>query len=138
MSDSSRRSLASTTTIASGVIVGFTHLAVAVLLWNHWFDNLWELTATKPLSGLYLLLGMFSLGFVPTVLYVGRKVVSPAIIVGGSLVIGGAGSALLSAVTAPSAAPTPFALYAFLWAGILLIGIMAGRSEFSRNQQADT
>lgn len=121
--------------IVSGVAVGLVHAAVAVVLWNHWFDSLWEMLAIKPLNGLYIGLGMFLLGFVPAVFYAGWKVVSPAIIVASFLVLSGFGSWLAGPVLGPSSNPTPFGLYVLFWGGIVLLAGITGRWEFRRKQR---
>lgn len=129
MSGSPKPSLVSTTSLISGVVAGLVHTGLAVFLWNYWFDNFGEMLAVKPLNGLYIGLGIFLLGFVPAVFYAGQKVVSPAIIVAVFLVLSGVGSWVADSVQAPSAVPTPFALYILFWVGtVVLIGI-TGRAE---------
>lgn len=122
--------------ISSGVAAGLVHAGFAVILWNYWFDNLWEMTATKPLNGLYIGFGMFVLGFVPAMFYVRRKVVSPAIIVAVLLVLSVFGSWSAGPVLAPSSNPTPFGLYILFWVGIVVIVVISGQWEFRRKQRA--
>jgi predicted membrane-bound spermidine synthase len=108
---------------------------LAVFLWNNWFDNLWEMLMTKPLNGAYIVLGMFLLGFVPVLFYVGETVVSPAIIVAVFLLLSGLGSWLAGPVRAPSAVPTPFALYILLWVGVVALASLLGGLEYRRKQR---
>lgn len=136
MSEHSKWSLVSTTSIFSGVVVGLVHAGIAVFLWNYWFDNLGEMLAIKPLNGLYIGFGMFFLGFVPAMFYAGQKVVSPAIIVAVLLILSGFGSWLVDSVRAPSSAPTPFGLYILFWVGIVVLVGITGRLELRRKQRA--
>jgi hypothetical protein len=91
---------------------------------------------TKPLNGAYILLGMFLLGFVPVLFYVGEKVRSPAITVAVFLLLSGLGSWLAGPVRPPSAVPTPFALYILLWVGVVALSGFTGRLEHRRKQRA--
>ncbi|WP_139173382.1 MULTISPECIES: hypothetical protein [Halobacteriales] len=136
MSRTSTQSIVTRTSIIGGLVGGLVHAGVAVLLWNRWFDNLWELLMTKPLNGAYILLGMFLLGFVPVLFYVGEKVISPAIIVAAFLLLSGFGSWLAGPVRPPSAVPTPFALYILLWVGVVALAGVTGRLEYRRKQRA--
>lgn len=129
MGAQSARSLVSTTSIVGGVVVGLVHAGIAVVLWNRWFDSLGEMLATKPLNAVYIGLGMFLLGFVPAVFYAGRRVVSPAIIVAGLLVLSSVWSWSTGSVRAPGAVPSPFGLYILFWVGIVALGGLAGRLE---------
>ena len=136
MSRTSTQSIVTRTSIIGGLVGGLVHAGVAVLLWNRWFDNLWELLMTKPLNGVYILLGMFLLGFVPVLFYVGEKVRSPAITVAVFLLLSGLGSWLAGPVRPPSAVPTPFALYILLWVGVVALSGFTGRLEHRRKQRA--
>lgn len=136
MAENSGQPLVTRTSIIGGVIGGLVHAAVAVFLWNHWFDDLWEMLGTKPLDGTYILLGMFLLGFVPVVFYLGENVVSPAIVVAVSLILAGFGSWLASPVRAPATVVTPFALYILLWVAVVALAGVAGRAESRRRRQA--
>ncbi|WP_435062532.1 hypothetical protein [Halobaculum sp. EA56] len=118
------------------MVGGLVHAGVAVPLWNRWFDDLGELLAIKPLSGAYIVLGMFLLGFVPAVFYVSERVVSPAVVVGVPLLLSALGSWQAGPVRAPSAGPTPFALYILLWVGVVALAGVTGRSEYRRGQRA--
>ena len=115
--------------IIGGLVGGIVHAGVAVFLWNSWFDNLWGMIETKPLNGAYIILGMFLLGFIPVVFYLYGRVLSPAIIVAVSLLLSGFGSWLTGPVRAPSAVPTPFALYILLWVGVVALAILLGGLE---------
>lgn len=122
--------------MATGVLVGLAHAGISVFLWNHWFDNLGEMFAIKPLNGLYLGFGMFLLGFVPALFYAGRKIISPAIIVAGLLVLSVVGSWVAGPVLAPRSVPTPFGLYILFWVGIVALGGISGGLESRRKQRA--
>jgi hypothetical protein len=91
---------------------------------------------TKPLNGAYIVLGMFLLGFVPVLFYVGEKVISSALIVAVFLPLSGVGSWLAGPVRAPSAVPTPFGLYILFWAGIVVLVSVTGGLEYRRKQQS--
>lgn len=114
---------------------GLAHTALAVLLWNTWFDNLWGLFTTKPLNGAYILLGMFLLGFIPVLFYVGEKVISPAIIVAVFLLLSALGSWLAGPVRPPTAVPTLFGLYILFWVGVAALAGVIGGFEYRRKQR---
>lgn len=135
MARTSKHSIVTRNSIIGGLVGGLVHAALAIVLWNIWFDNLWEMFMTKPLNGAYIILGMFLLGFVPIVFYVGEKVMSPAIIVAVSLLLSGLGSWLAGPVRAPSAVPTPFALYILLWIGVVALASLSGGLEYRRKQK---
>lgn len=136
MRERAEQSLVSTRSIVSGVVVGLIHAGIAVVLWNRWFDTLWGLLVTKPLTGGYILLGMFLLGFVPAVFYSARRVVSPAVIISIALFLSGALSWQSGTVRAPAGAPTPFGLYLLSWIAIVTIASVVGRVESHRRFQA--
>lgn len=136
MSERNNSTLVSTTSIISAVVVCLAHAAIAVFLWNYWFDSLGEMLAIKPLNGIYIVLGMFFLGFVPAIFYVGLRVVSPAIVVGVFLLLSVFGSVVAGPVVAPGAGPTPFGLYILLWIGIVVLGGISGAVEFRRNRRS--
>lgn len=135
MARTSTQSIVTRTSIIGGLVGGLVHASLAVFLWNRWFDNLWEMLMTKPLNGAYIVFGMFLLGFVPVLFYVGEKVISPAIIVAVFLLFSGLGSWLAGAVRAPSAVPTPFALYILFWVGIVALAGVIGGFEYRRKQR---
>lgn len=130
------QSLRSRTSIIGGLVGGIVHTGVAVFLWNYWFDNLWEMLLIKPLNGAYIILGMFLLGFVPVLFYVGEKVVSPALIIAACLLLSGFGSWWAGSVGAPSAVPTPFALYILFWVGVIALASLTGGLEYRRKQRS--
>ena len=132
----SKQSKITTTSIIGGLVGGMAHTVLAVLLWNNWFDNLWEMLTIKPLNGAYIVLGMFLLGFVPVFFYVGEKLISPAIIIIVFLLLSGLGSWLAGPVRPPSAVPTPFGLYILLWVGVVALAGVIGRLEYRRKQRA--
>lgn len=138
MSQDATESLVTRDSILAGLFGGLLHCVLAVFLWNYWFDSLMEILVVKPFNGLYLVLGMFLLGFVPVVFYVGRKTVSPALVVAVFLLLAGIGSLLSGPVGAPSAVPTPFALYVLSWVGIVALAGLSGRFEYRRKQRAAT
>lgn len=130
------RSLVTRASITGGVVGGAVHAGVAASLWNHWFDNLGELLATKPLNGVYLVLGMFLLGFIPVLFYVGKRVVAPSVVVGGLLLLSVVGSWLANPVRAPAAVPTPFALYVLSWVFVVALAGVAGGVEYRLKRRA--
>lgn len=137
MSEGSTQPLVSRTSIIGGLIGGLVHTGVAVFLWQYFgFDNLWELITIKPLIGMYILLGMFVLGFVPAIAYVGQKFMSPALVVGGLLLLSGIGSWMAGPVRAPSAVPTPFGFYVLLWFGVVALAGLTGGFEYRRKRRA--
>ena len=127
----------SRSSIRLGVAGGLLHGAIAVVLWNHWFDDLGAMVAVKPLVATYLVIGSFVLGVVPVAAFVGRRVVSPAVIVAVLLGLAVIGSWLTGPVGAPSATPTPFALYLLSWVGIVVLVGLTGRWEARRGHRAD-
>lgn len=137
MGEDSKQSLVSRTSIIGGLVVGILHAGVAVLLWDYFgFDNLRELIVIKPLIGIYVLLGMFVLGFVPALFYVGRRFISPAFVVGGLLLLSSFGSWLAGTVRAPAGTPTPFGFYILFWVGVVALAGLMGGFERKRKQPA--
>ncbi|WP_416839408.1 hypothetical protein [Haloferax sp. DFSO52] len=136
MARAPEQSMFTRSSILTGLVAGLAHTALAVLLWNHWFDDLFDLIAVKPLNGAYILLGMFLLGFVPALFYVGEKVKSPAAIIAVLLLLSGLGSWLAGPVRPPSAVPTPFALYILSWIGVVALAGVIGGFEYRRKQRA--
>lgn len=117
----------------AGLIGGLLHAGIAVFLWNHFgFDNLWELLILKPLTGGYILLGMFVLGSVPAMFYAGREVISPGFLVAALFLLSGIGSWQALPGGAPRGAPTPFGLYILLWVGVIALVSLAGVVELKR------
>lgn len=135
MAHTPKQSIVTRTSIISGSVGGLVHAGLAVFLWNNWFDNLWEMLITKPINGAYIVLGMFLLGFVPVLFYASEKVISPAIIVTVTLLLSGFASWLAGPAGAPSAVPTPFALYILLWVGVVALASISGGLEYRRKQR---
>lgn len=137
MSGDSAKSLVSSTSLFGGLVIGLVHAGVAVLLWDYFgFDTLGELLLIKPLIGVYILFGMFVLGFVPALFYVGRRFVSPAFVVGGLLLLSASGSWLAGTVRAPAGTPTPFGLYILFWIGVVALAGLVGGVERKWKQPA--
>ena len=135
MARTSEQSIITRVSIIGGLIGGLAHTALAVLLWNNWFDNLWGMLMTKPLNGAYIILGMFLLGFIPVLLYVGEKVISPAIIIAVFLLLSTLGSWLAGSVRPPSAVPTLFGLYILFWVGVVALAGVIGGFEYRRKHR---
>ena len=128
--------LVSRASIIGGVVGGVVHAGVAAVLWNYWFDNLGEMLTIKPLNGAYIILGMFLLGFVPILFYVGGRVISPVVLVALFLLVSAFGSWLGNTVRAPAAVPTPFALYILFWVGVVALAGLTGGLEYRRTHRA--
>lgn len=136
MGDDAAQPLISRMSVLGGVVGGFIHTAVAVFLWNYFgFDSLLEMLSIKPLNGLYVMLGMFVLGFVPAMFYVGQRFISPTIVVAGFLLLSGIGSWVAGPVRAPLGGPTPFALYILLWVGVVALAGVIGGIEYKRKHR---
>ena len=132
---SSNQPIVTRTSVIGSSVGGLAHMVLAVLLWNNWFDDLWGMLVTKPLNGAYILLGMFLLGFIPVLFYVGEEIVSPAIIITAFLLVSTLGSWLMGPVRPPSAVPTLFGLYILFWVGVVaLVGVVGG-FEYRRKQR---
>ena len=129
-------SLVSPPSVIGGVVAGLVHAGIAVALWNYWFDDLAAMLAAKPGNAVYLLVGAFLLGFVPALFYAGRRVATPALVVGGLLVVAVGWSWLAGTVRAPSGAPTPFALYLLGWVVIVAVAGIAGSLELRRRAES--
>jgi hypothetical protein len=78
---------------------------------------------------------MFLLGFVPVMLYIDKKVISPAIIIGGLLTLSGISSWLIGPPRGAFGGPTPFYIYIILWVGIIVFAVVMGRHEYRQVQQ---
>lgn len=136
MASTTTRSIITRTSIIGGLLVGLVHAGIAVYLWNLWFDNLWEMLAIKPSNWVYIILGMFLLGFVPAVFYTAQKIISPAIIVAVLLTISVLFSGLAGPVGAPVSVPTPFGLYILFWVAIVALAGVIGVFEHRHKQRA--
>ena len=135
MDEGSTRSLVSRTSIIGGLIGGLVHAATVVVLWNYFgLDDLGELVAIKPLYGLYLILGMFVLGFLPALFYVGQNYIFPAFVVSGSLFVSAIGSWQAGPVRAPVGGPTPFGVYVVFWVGVVVLAGLAAGFERTRKR----
>lgn len=118
------------TAVVAGLLGGLVHAGLAVALWTVLgLDDLRELLAVKPLYGLYLFSGMVALGFVPTVLYVARKRVLPALVVASFLLLSTLASWRAGPAEAPQGGPTPFAFYILLWVVIVALAVLVARFE---------
>jgi len=129
------RSLVSKTSIVGGLIGGLVHAGLSIFLWNYLYESVWEILRVDPFQGVYTILGMFLLGFVPVVIYIDKKVISPAIIIGGLLTFSGISSWLIGPPRAPFGGPTPFGVYILLWVGIIVFAVAMGRHEYRQVQQ---
>lgn len=137
MSDASAQSLRSRRSVFGGAVGGLVHAGVAVVLWDYFgLDSLWELFRLKPLYGLYILLGMVALGAVPALFYVGRRAVSPAVVVALCLVVAGVGSWQTGPARAPVGGPTPFGIYVLGWVGVVGLAALLGTVERSWRRRA--
>ena len=136
MARTPEQSIYTKSSIIGGLVGGLAHTALAVLIWSSWFDDLWGMVVAKPLNGAYIVLGMFLLGFIPVLFYVGEKVISPAIIVAVFLLLSGLGSWLAGPVRPPTAVPTPFALYILSRVGVVALAGVIGGFEYRRKQRA--
>ena len=135
MAPISEQSLITRASIIGGLTGGVAHTALAVLLWNNWFNDLWGMLMTKPLNGAYILLGMFFLGFIPALFYVDEKVISPTIIIAVFLLLSTLSSWLAGPVRSPSAVPTLFGLYILFWIGVAALAGVIGGFEYRHKQR---
>ncbi len=120
----------SKTSMAVGLIGGLLHAALAIALWTVFgLDDLVELASVKPLYGLYVFSGMFALGFVPTVFYLARGTVKPALVVASFLILSTVASWQAGPAEAPQGGPTPFAFYVLLWIVIVVLAVLVARFE---------
>lgn len=132
MAENPATSLISWSSLFQGSMGGMLHAGVAVVLWDYFgFDNLGELLLAKPLTGLYILVGMFVLGFVPALCYAGRRFIAPAVVVGGLLLLSTAASWVSGTVRAPAGTPTPFGFYILLWIGVVALAGVLGGIEYT-------
>lgn len=136
MSELFTRSLVSKRAIAGGLVGGLVHAGVAVSLWDHLYESVWEILRGDPFQGVYTLLGMFLLGFVPMLFLIGKRVISPAIIIGVLLVLSGVSSWVIGPPRAPFGGPTPFAVYIVLWVAIVVFAVVMGRHEHRSEHQS--
>lgn len=125
------------TAIVGGLLGGLVHAGLAVTLWTVFgLDDLVELLAVKPFYGLYLFSGMFALGFVPTVFYLARERVLPALVVASFLLLSSVASWRAGPPEAPRGGPTPFAFYILLWLVIIGLAVLVARFEGYRGQSS--
>ncbi|MFB6360088.1 MAG: hypothetical protein ABEH59_02075 [Halobacteriales archaeon] len=121
------------TPLYGGLLGGLVHAGLASALWTVLgLDDLAELAAVKALYGLYVLFGMFALGFVPSVFYIARGRVLPALVVASFLILSTAASWRAGPAEAPQGGPTPFAFYILLWIVIVVLAALVARFEESR------
>lgn len=123
------------TSLIGGLLGGLFHTALAVGLWTGFgLDDLLELASVKPLYGLYVFLGMFALGFVPAVFYLGGDHVMPGLVVGSFLILSVVPSWRAGPAEAPQGGPTPFGFYILFWIGIIVLAVLAARFEHTGSQ----
>ncbi|WP_144923575.1 hypothetical protein [Halorubrum salsamenti] len=114
--------------VGSGLLAGFAHLIVAVAL-AEWFGL--SIGAT-PLLG-YVAAGGLLLGAVPVAIWVGSRLVTPTIVVGGALAASAYGtwSVYVAPVVSPTPVdPTPFGWYLIGWVVVLGAALVAGGAEY--------
>ena len=105
-------------------------MALAVGLWTAFaFEPILRMRSTEPLFLGYTLLGMFALGFVPGLLYVRWRVITPGLLVGGALVLSAAGTWTIVSQGLTPVDPTPFGWYVLLWVGIVGLSVVVGWIE---------
>jgi len=127
--------LVTRTSLLGGMLGGLVHTGGAVLLWDHLHNSVWEILQSNLSFGLYMILGMFLLGFIPVLFYIGETVISPALVVGVFLVPSAILSWLSGPPRAPNASPSPFALYVLLWVVVLALAGFIGKFEYRRKRQ---
>lgn len=116
--------------MAVGATGGVVHALVVRLLWTGFgFESLLGTASTEPLYVTYLLAGTLAVGVVPGVGYARRELVSPALVVGASLVGAGGATWLSLRGGATPVGPTALGWYALLWPVTLVLAVVAGVGE---------
>lgn len=119
-------------TLRLGLSGGFVHLALVSLLWSG-FEFTTRLDGIA-LFFVYLAIGALVVGAVPVALLRAQRLVSPFLVVAGSLTA----SAFVnwSTYVAPSSSPTPvgptpFGWYLLAWPGVLAVALLVGGIEYA-------
>jgi hypothetical protein len=136
MTDGSSGPLLTKASVISGLVGGLAHTGVAALIWQQGGVSLWAFVFEEPynLAAMYLGLGVFSLGFVPALLYVGREVTSPAKVIVGFLLFSMVGSWLLGRPRPPATGLTMFGLYLFVWVIPVGFAVVAADIEYRQKR----
>lgn len=124
----------SRTSAITSTVAGLLHAGVSVFFWNHFYETIGEILSYNLLLGAYLLIGMFSLGFIPVAYSTTQKSISPVLLVSVSLIV--------SVYTEWQAQRSPafggpgfFGMYIIFWVGVVLLAGLAGDIEVKLKQR---
>ena len=113
-----------------GIIAGILHGSIALVLWYIFeFESFPKMLSTEPLFMGYVLLGMFALGFVPGLLYAKWGSISPALLIGGLLLLSSYGTWTIVGDNLTPVDPTPFGWYVLFWVGSIALITVVGWGE---------
>jgi len=135
MSEDTEQPFISRTAAITSTVAGVLHAGVSVFFWNHFYETIGEILSFNLLSGAYLLIGMFALGFVPVACSITQKSISPVILVSVSLIV----SVYTEWQVHQSPAfggPGFFGMYIIFWVGVVLLAGLAGYLEVKLKQRA--
>ncbi|MDZ7849785.1 MAG: hypothetical protein U5K70_02870 [Halodesulfurarchaeum sp.] len=119
-----------------GIIAGVLHGSIALGLWYSFeFESVPKMLSTEPLFMGYVLLGMFALGFVPGLLYAKLGSVSPALLIGGLLLVSAYGTWMIVGDNLTPVGPTPFGWYVLFWVGSIALISVVGWGEVTLLQR---
>lgn len=116
--------------LSSNLALGGGHALLSFALWSFFgFEDLLASVGTEPLYVFYLVGGMFSLGFVPSVLYSRYGLCAPVGLSAFFLVGSAFGTyQVVSSGLAP-VDPTPFGFYLLLWPACVVLYAVIGAVE---------
>jgi len=103
---------------------------LAITLWSVFgFENLLEVASTEPVYVTYIFVGMFTLGFLPSILFSKYRSRVPVVLVMGLFTICVTGTWQVVQAGATPVDPTPFGWYILLWVAVMLVTVVSGWIE---------
>ena len=107
---------------------GILHLSIAGILWL-WFG----FTARVDLFLAYISIGAVSLGAIPALLLVTKRLITPSLIVATALTVSAYGTwsvYIAPPVSSTPIDPTPFGRYLIRWVIVVTVAFLAGGGEY--------
>lgn len=103
---------------------------VAITLWNVFgFENLLAAVSTETLYVIYVSVGLFTLGFLPGVLFSKYRLRAPIVLIAALFTMCAAGTWQLTQSGVTPVDPPPFGWYILLWAAVGVVAVVSGWLE---------